>query len=392
MNKNYILALLFISFLGYSQIPTGYYNTATGSGYTLKTQLKKIIDDVSDGISPEFIHLDRGYGSGTSQSNNGLWSGYGTTDRDMGIGYENDNTIVDVYTEKPAGPDTFNFNFNTASGSNKGQCGSYAVEGDCYNREHMIPQSYFGSAGIARNDIQHVYPTDGKVNSVHNDWAFGKVNVATYTSSNGSKLGSALNSGYSAGFAGTVFEPIDEFKGDIARVYLYFATRYEDQMVTNYNTYTSVDARVMFDGSANKVFSPTFLNILLTWNAMDPVSVKETNRNNASYVHQSNRNPFIDNNAYVTSIWGSPLSTESFELIADIKVYPNPSNDQKIYIETENELDEIQIININGQIMQQISKPNRNQNKYTVEDLPHGFYFLKMSSENKSIVKKIVIN
>lgn len=392
MNKNYIIALLFISFLGYSQIPTGYYNTATGSGYTLKTQLKKIIDDVSDGISPEFIHLDRGYGSGTSQSNNGLWSGYGTTDRDMGIGYENDNTIVDVYTEKPAGPDTFNFNFNTASGSNKGQCGSYAVEGDCYNREHMIPQSYFGSAGIARNDIQHVYPTDGKVNSIHNDWAFGKVNVATYTSSNGSKLGSALNSGYSAGFAGTVFEPIDEFKGDIARVYLYFATRYEDQMVTNYNTYTSVDARVMFDGSANKVFSPTFLNILLTWNAMDPVSAKETNRNNASYVHQSNRNPFIDNNAYVTSIWGAPLSTESFELIADINVYPNPSNDQKIYIETENELDEIQIININGQIMQQISKPNRNQNKYTVENLPHGFYFLKMSSENKSIVEKIVIN
>lgn len=392
MNKNYILALLFISFLGYSQIPTGYYNTATGSGYTLKTQLKKIIDDVSDGISPEFIHLDRGYGSGTSQSNNGLWSGYGTTDRDMGIGYENDNTIVDVYTEKPAGPDTFNFNFNTASGSNKGQCGSYAVEGDCYNREHMIPQSYFGSAGIARNDIQHVYPTDGKVNSVHNDWAFGKVNVATYTSSNGSKLGSALNSGYSAGFAGTVFEPIDEFKGDIARVYLYFATRYEDQMVTNYNTYTTVDARIMFDGSANKVFSPTFLNILLTWNAMDPVSVKETNRNNASYVHQSNRNPFIDNNAYVTSIWGSPLSTESFELIADINVYPNPSNDQKIYIETENELDEIQIININGQIIQQISKPNRNQNKYILENLPNGFYFLKMSSENKSIVKKIVIN
>jgi endonuclease I len=392
MKKIYLLITLLSCLLGFSQVPANYYSTATGTGYALKTQLKKIIDDVTDGITPEFTHIDRGYGSGTSQSNNGLWSGYGTTDRDMGIGYENDNTIVDVYTEIPAGADTHNFNFNTASGANSGQCGSYAVEGDCYNREHMIPQSYFGSAGIARNDIQHVYPTDGKVNSIHNDWAFGKVNVASYTSTNGSKLGSALNSGYSAGFSGTVFEPIDEFKGDIARVYFYFATRYEDQMVSNYNTYTSVDARVMFDGSANKVFSATFLNILLTWNLQDPVSVKETRRNNASYVHQGNRNPFIDNNAYVTAIWGAPLATESFELIADINVYPNPSNDNRINIETENELDEIQIININGQIMQQVYKPSKSNNKYTIDNLNQGFYFLKLSSDNKSIVKKIVIN
>lgn len=392
MKKNYLLITLLSTFIGFAQVPTGYYNTATGTGYALKTQLKKIIDDVTDGITPEYLHLDRGYGSGPSQSNNGLWSGYGTTDRDMGIGYENDNTIVDVYTEKPAGVDTFNFNFNTASGSNKGQCGSYSVEGDCYNREHMIPQSYFGSGGIARNDIQHVYPTDGKVNAVHNDWAFGKVDVASYTSSNGSKLGSALNSGYSVGFAGTVFEPIDEFKGDIARVYFYFATRYEDQMVFNYNTYTGVDARVMFDGTANKVFSATFLNILLTWNAQDPVSTKEVNRNNAAYIHQGNRNPYIDNSSYITSIWGSPLAIESYDLIADINVYPNPSNNNRINIETENVLDDIQIISINGQIMQQIIKPSKLDNKYILENLPHGFYFLKLSSENKSIVKKIVIN
>lgn len=392
MKKIYLLLFLSSAFLGFAQIPTGYYNTATGTGYVLKTQLKKIIDNVNDGLSPEYLHVDRGYGSGTSQTNNGLWSGYGTTDRDNGIGYENDNTIVDIYTEIPSGPDVHNFNFNTTSGPNAGQCGSYSVEGDCYNREHMIPQSYFGSGGIMRNDIHHVYPTDGKVNSIHNDWAFGKVDVASYTSTNGSKLGTALNSGYSAGFSGTVFEPIDEFKGDVARVYLYFATRYEDQMATFYSTYTTVDCRVMFDGSANQVFSPTFLNILLTWNIQDPVSTKEIVRNNASYVHQSNRNPYIDHPEYVSAIWGFPLSTDSFELIADIKVYPNPSNDQKINIETENELDEIQIININGQIMQQVSNPVRNQNKYTLENLPHGFYFLKLSSDNKSMVKKIVIN
>ena len=392
MKKNYILAFLLVSVLGFGQIPTNYYVTATGTGYTLKTQLKKIIDSNTDGISPEYIHIDKGYGSGPSQTNNGLWSGYGTTDRDNGIGYENDNTIVDIYSENPSGIDPYNFNFNTTVGANAGQCGNYTIEGDCYNREHLIPQSYFGSGGIMRNDIQHVYPTDGKVNAIHSDFAFGKVGVASSTSQNGSKLGAALNSGYSAGFTGTVFEPINEFKGDVARVYFYFATRYEDQMATFYSTYTTPDCRVMFDGTNDKVFSNTFLEILKVWHLQDPVSTKEIIRNNASFNHQANRNPFIDNPSYVTTIWGASLSTDSFELIADINVYPNPSNDQKINIETENELDQIQIININGQTMQQISNPSKNQNIYTVENIPHGFYFLKLSSENKSIVKKIVIN
>ena len=335
MKKIYSIITILITSIGFAQIPTGYYNTATGTGYALKTQLKKIIDNVNDGLSPEFLHVDRGYGAGTSQTNNGLWSAYGTTDRDNGIGYENDNTIVDIYTEIPSGPDIHNFNFNTVSGANTGQCGSYTNEGDCYNREHMIPQSYFGSTGIMRNDIQHVYPTDGKVNAIHNDWAFGKVNVASYTSSNGSKLGTALNSGYSAGFSGTVFEPIDEFKGDVARVYFYFATRYEDQMATFYATYTTVDCRVMFDGSANQTFSPTFLNILLTWNAQDPVSTKEIVRNNASYIHQSNRNPYIDHPEWVATVWGLPLGVENFNILANVNIYPNPSNNQKINIETE---------------------------------------------------------
>ena len=391
MKKIYSLLTLSIS-LGFAQIPTGYYNSATGTGFALKTQLKKIIDSNNDGLSNESIHIDKGYGSGTSQTNNGLWSGYGTTDRDNGIGYENDNTIVDVYAENPTGVDPFNFNFNIATVTNKGQCGTYGVESDCYNREHMIPQSYFGSGGIMRNDIQHVYPTDGKVNSVHNDYAFGKVDIASYTSLNGSKLGTALNSGYSAGFAGTVFEPIDEFKGDIARVYLYFATRYEDQMATFYTTYTLPDCRVMFDGTNDKVFNQTFLNILLTWNNQDPVSQKEIVRNNACFVHQGNRNPYIDNNSYVASIWGSFLSTDSFVLSDAISVYPNPTNNHKITIESPVEIDDIQLVNVNGQLMMEVKKPTFESNSYSLENLPNGFYFLKLMSNNQSVTKKIIVN
>ena len=383
MKKNYFLTILLISVSGIAQIPLNYYSSATGTGYALKTQLKTIITNG---------HVDKGYGSGTNQTNNGLWSAYGTTDRDNGIGYENDNTIVDIYSENPTGVDSYNFNFNTASGGNNGQCGNYTGEGNCYNREHLIPQSYFGSSGIMRNDVQHIYPTDGKVNAIHSDFAFGKVDVPSVVSLNGSKLGSALNSGYSAGFTGTVFEPIDEFKGDVARVYFYFATRYEDQMATFYTNYPTPDCRVMFDGTANQVFSPTFLNILLTWNAQDPVSTKEVLRNNASYIHQGNRNPYIDNNSYLTTIWGSPLSSDSFELNSNINIFPNPTSSNNVNITSDVTIESIELININGQIIRKIENPSFENKTYQLTDLTRGFFFLKIKSDNQFVTKKIMVN
>ena len=42
-----------------------------------------------------------------------------------------------------------------------------------------------------------------------------------------------------SGYSGTVFEPIDEFKGDIARALLYFAVRYEDT-VDGYTSFANV--------------------------------------------------------------------------------------------------------------------------------------------------------
>lgn len=378
MKKNYTLFFLLFAVIGFAQAPAGYYNAATGTGYALKTQLKTIITTG---------HIDRGYGSGSSTSNNGLWTAYGTTDRDFGIGYENDNSLVDMYSENPAGADPYTYSYNS------NQCGSYSVEGDCYNREHLVPQAYFDNVATnpMKNDPHHVIPTDGKVNGVRDNYPFGKVNTATFTSANGSKLGPNLNSGYSAGYSGVVFEPIDEFKGDIARCILYFATRYEDQM-DNFYTAATVQSKDMFDGSTTRVFSATFLNILLTWNAQDPVSQKEIKRNNAIYTFQGNRNPYIDNNAYVTSVWGMPLSVDTFESLASAIVYPNPANDHRINIDSETQLDEIQLININGQIIQQIKNPNAQNKTYTLENMPTGFYFLKLTSDNQSTTKKVIVN
>ncbi len=353
--------------LAFSQTPyypANYYNTATGTGYTLKTQLYNIIKTtISSG----------GYA--------GLYTTYALSDVDNF--YENDGTVLDMYSENPAGTDPYNYSPTNTSD----RCGNYAVEGDCYNREHIIPQYFFNSATPMVSDAHSVTPTDGKVNGLRNNYPHGKVGAtATSTTLNGSKLGNALNSGYAAGYTGIVFEPVDDFKGDIARIYFYFATRYENVIASWGNTYP------MFNNTTNQVFTDAFKNILLTWNTQDPVSPREIARNNGISATQHNRNPYIDHPEYVSMVWGSPLATNQFDISATVSIFPNPTNDNKINIETETALTEIDLISVNGQIIQQIKNPISQNKVYILENLPIGFYFLKLESNNQTTTKKVIVN
>ena len=144
----------------YGQAPSGYYSSATGTGYTLKTQLYNIIKN----------HTNRGY--------SGLWTTYNTSDRDHQN--ENDNTIFDLYSEIQNGRDPYNFTYGT------NQCGTYSVEGNCYNREHMIPQSVFNSASPMVADAHFIPPTDGKVNAIRSNYPHGNVATSSITTKNGS--------------------------------------------------------------------------------------------------------------------------------------------------------------------------------------------------------------
>ncbi|WP_304197518.1 endonuclease [Flavobacterium alvei] len=274
MKIKLLLTALLFSLISYAQIPAGYYNTATGTGYTLKTQLYNIIKG----------HTDNGYA--------GLYTTYQTSDRDYY--YENDGTILDMYSENPTGIDPYTYSAGTTQ-----RCGNYSSEGDCYNREHIIPQSIFNSSSPMVSDAHFITPTDGKVNGMRSNYPHGTVASASWTSKNGSKLGSSGVSGYS----GTVFEPIDEFKGDIARMYFYFATRYENT-VSGYGY-------DMFNSTSDQVFTSEFLSILLTWNALDPVSPREIARNNAIYAQQNNRNPYIDHPEYVQKVWNPTADTQA---------------------------------------------------------------------------------
>ena len=266
MKQIYSLLLLVLFSVSFAQAPTGYYSTATGTGYTLKTQLYNIIKD----------HTVIDYA--------GLYVTYQTSDIDNF--FEKDGSVLDMYSENPAGTDPYNYSIAATQ-----RCGNYTNEGDCYNREHIIPQSVFNELSPMVSDAHFITPTDGKVNGIRSNYPHSVVVTPSQTTLNGSKLGTSTTAGYS----GLVFEPIDEFKGDIARMYFYFATRYEN-IVAGYNY-------AMFNNTSNQVFTTAFLNQLLAWHNQDPVSAREIARNNAIYARQNNRNPFIDNPNYVTEIW-----------------------------------------------------------------------------------------
>ena len=245
-------------------MPQGYYDAAVNkSGNTLRVALHNIIKE----------HDTLSY--------NDLWQAFYTTDMRTDT-----DKIWDIYSDRPGSFPYYYFSFGSS------QCGSYSDEGDCYNREHSVPNSWFGgSVAPMYTDLFHLYPTDGYVNSKRGNLPIGKVTNATWTSTNGSKVGTSNISGYS----GQVFEPIDSFKGDFARTYFYMAVCYMDKNL-------GVETQSNFSGGDLK---PWAKQLLLQWAALDPVSQKEMDRNNAVYQLQHNRNPFIDHPELAEKIFGS---------------------------------------------------------------------------------------
>lgn len=249
-----------------------------------------------------------------------------------------------------------------------------------WNREHVYAQSLgtpmLGQTG-AGADAHHLRACDVQRNGNRSSSKFG--------------AGSG-NSGYNGSF----WYPGDEWKGDVARNMMYLYLRYPSQCKP-----TGI-------GTGTTVSTDSFmLNLFLQWNAEDPVSEYEKRRNtylgnSSNTFGQGNRNPFIDNPYLATKIWGGQvaenlwptvfLSDDSFDVFVGTNVYPNPSNDNKINIESDIAIDEIQLITINGQLMQVIQKPEFVSKTYTLENLPQGFYFLKINAENQSTTRKIIIN
>jgi len=177
-------------------------------------------------------------------SYSGLWTSYKTVW--VGLPGGCSSGVNDIYSKKcwPAGST---------------QCGTFRREGDCYNREHSWPKSWWGgSKNDAYSDMFHVMPSDGYVNGKRGNLQYGEVSSPSYVSSEGNKQG------------GGKFEPTDRVKGLLARGSLWMELRY------GYS-----------EGSS-------YRNLMLKWHREHPPTNFEREFNNRVQVAQGNRNPFID--------------------------------------------------------------------------------------------------
>lgn len=264
--RKYIFSLLALaSIAAMAEAPAAYYQSCIGkSGASLLSQLCSVVGN----------HTNVGY--------DGLYEVYKTSD------VYPDGSIWDMYSTK-------HWSFSS-------KCGNYSSVGDCYNREHSLPKSWFKEASPMKSDAFHVYPTDGKVNGQRSNYPYGECSGGTTLSApSGIKALGRLGTSTFSGYSGKVFEPADEYKGDFARTYFYMAAAYNDK-IKGWNS-------DMLAQNSYPVFNSWAINLLLKWHRQDPVSQKEIERNEAVYAHQNNRNPFIDHPELAEHIWGDKSTT-----------------------------------------------------------------------------------
>ncbi len=153
------------------------------------------------------------------------------------------------------------------------------------NREHTWPQSYGASASPKVSDMHHLFLCDDGINSSRGNDLYGYVTGGT-ASPNFTGLPADQNY-YKSG----VWQVSPRHRGDVARGILYMDTRYSDFSLISRGQ--SLGPKQM-----------GYLDDLLAWNAEDPVDSFEQQRNDRVFAFQNNRNPYIDNNAWVALVYG----------------------------------------------------------------------------------------
>jgi len=351
------------SFYG-GNVPAGYYDPAAGlDGEDLRLALHNIIDGHN------------------SVSYSYLWTAFYSTDA------KPDGTVWDMYSDVPGGTPPYVYEFGTD------QTGGGATEGTGYNREHSWPQSWYGGSSPMYTDLFVLYPTDVRVNGYRSNYAYGEVSNPTITSWNGSKVGSNTYPGYN----GTVFEPIDEYKGDFARAYFYMTARYytEDGSWDN--------ASPMSNRSQ---LLPWAEAMLLEWHTSDPVSQKEIDRNDAVYDIQHNRNPFIDRPDFVFRVFTPELSpVPDAEMMASVLLHqnvPNPFNPSTV-ISYELQQDgpvQLQVFDVAGRLVDVLVSGNQTMGHHELswygrdqkgQAAATGVYFYRLTAGGESQTKRMML-
>jgi endonuclease I len=227
--------------------PGDYYAPAAGkTGAALKTALHGIISNQ------------------TKLSYDQVWNALKDTDQDPA----NTNNVILLYSGRSQSKST------NGGGVND------------WNREHVWAKSHgdFGTATGPGTDVHHLRPEDVSVNGARGNLDFdnGGTTVAECP-------------GCTAD--GDSFAPRAAVRGDVARMILYMAVRYEGgDGWPNLEPNNSVN-----NGTAPYIGK---LTVLKAWSAADPPDAFEKRRNQVIYdTWQHNRNPFIDHPEWVSSIW-----------------------------------------------------------------------------------------
>ena len=260
MKKVLLFFMLAVVALSYSQVPA-YYNDVNINltGTSLKNELASKVTNTHT----TFLSYTPG-----------VWDALKQTDLDpVGSGkviliYGYNDTDGDSTTDRTRGVN------NNGGGSTD------------WNREHVYPKSLgnpnLGTSGPGA-DAHHLRPADVQRNSSRGSRKF------------------AAGTGNSGTTPQGHWYPGDEFKGDVARMMLFMYIRYGNRCLP-----TSVAVGSTSASDSNMV------QLLLQWNVEDPVSQLELQRNPILENIQGNRNPFIDNPAFATSIWGGPQAEDRF--------------------------------------------------------------------------------
>lgn len=272
------------------------------------------------------------------------------------------------------------YGYNDSDGScttdrsrDKNDFGGTACE---YNREHVFPRSLpvpdmgsvnNGTTGIGA-DPHNLRASDQQMN---NNRGSKKFQDASGTAGN-------VGSGN--------WYPGDEWKGDVARMIMYMYTRYGDRCLPSYV------------GVGNTQGSTQMLQTFLEWNAEDPVSEYEDQRNDYLETAYSNRNPFIDNPVLATIIWGGPQAEDRWGILSsqsvtafDFVMYPNPNTDRNLMIQTNSTIQSVVIYNLNGQIELTVENLENTQQALDINSLKSGFYFVNINSNEGTSTKKLIV-
>jgi len=345
-------------------VPLGYYDPAVGlAGEELRLALHNIIDG-HNSVSYDY-----------------LWTAFYTTDDKA------DGTVWDMYSDVPGGTPTYIYEFGID------QVGDGATEGSGYNREHSWPQSWYGGASPMYSDLFVLYPTDTRVNGYRGSYAFGEVSSPTITSLNGSKVGPNTYPGYT----GTVFEPLDEYKGDFARAYFYMSARY----------YTEDSS---WDDASPMSFKSQLLpwaeTMLLEWHAGDPVSQKEIDRNDDVYDIQHNRNPFIDRPDFVLRVFSPEVTpVPEANIVATILLHqnvPNPFNPATIisYELKDDSAVQLEVFDVAGRLVDVLVHENQTMGRHEIswfgrnqkeQSVATGVYFYRLTAEGESQTRRMLL-